>query len=88
MELMNSKLLKIVAPLAVVVVAVLVGRTIIANKPEAPQFSPPVVPVAVEATRVAPVDYPVVLRSEGTVAPRTQSTLIPQVSGQYMVVLP
>jgi RND family efflux transporter MFP subunit len=81
---MTSRLFKIGIPLAVVIVAVIGARVIIANRPEAPQFTPPVVPVAVEATRIAPVDYGVVVRTEGTVEPRTQSTLIPQVSAQVI----
>ena len=85
---MKSRLFKIAAPVAVVVLAVAGARMIIANKPEAPQFTPPPVPVSVEATRVSPVDYPVVVRSEGTVEPRTQSTLIPQVSGQVVSISP
>ncbi|MEJ2521565.1 MAG: efflux RND transporter periplasmic adaptor subunit [Gammaproteobacteria bacterium] len=85
---MKSKLLKIALPLGVLAAAVVGGRMIIASKPEARQFKPPVVPVAVEATRVAPVDYTVRVRTEGTVAPRTESTLIPQVSGKVISISP
>ena len=85
---MTSKLLKVILPIAVVVAALVGGRYIIAQRPEAPQFSPPVVPVAIEAMRVQPQDYRVIVRSEGTVEPRTQSTLIPQVSGQIVEISP
>ena len=85
---MKSRLFKFGVPVAVVIVAIIGGKVIITNKPEAPQFQPPVVPVAVEATRIAPVDYRVVVRTEGTVEPRTQSTLIPQVSGQILSISP
>jgi RND family efflux transporter MFP subunit len=85
---MKNRLFKVAAPVAVILVALVAGRMIIANKPQAPQFQPPVVPVAVEATRMTPVDYPVVVRSEGTVEPRTQSTLIPQVSAKVVGISP
>lgn len=85
---MTSKILKVLLPVAVVAAAIVGGRMIIASKPEAPQFTPPVVPVSVEATRVTPVDYTVRIRTEGTVAPRTESTLIPQVSGKVTSISP
>ncbi len=79
---MDKKHLKWIAPAIVVVVAVIAGRTIIANKPEARKFEAPEMPATVEAVRVNPVPYQVIVRSEGTVEPRTESTLIPQVAGQ------
>lgn len=85
---MTSKLLKVILPIAVVIAALAGGRYIISQRPEAPQFNPPVVPVAIEAMRVQPQDYRVIVRSEGTVEPRTQSTLIPQVSGQIVEISP
>ena len=85
---MIAKLLKWLLPLAVLLAALAGGRYIISQRPEAPQFTPPVVPVAIEAMRVEPQDYRVIVRSEGTVEPRTQSTLIPQVSGQIVEISP
>lgn len=85
---MIGKLLKWILPVAVVLAALAGGRYIISQRPEAPQFNPPVVPVAVEAMRVQPEDYRVIVRSEGTVEPRTQSTLIPQVSGRIVEISP
>ncbi len=84
----KKKILKWIAPLAVLGVALLAGRLIIANKPVAETMTPPERPPAVEATRVNPVEYQVVVRSEGTVQPRTSSTLIPQVSGQIKSISP
>ena len=85
---MIGKLLKWILPVAVLLAALAGGRYIISQRPEAPQFTPPVVPVAVDAITVAPVDYRVIVRSEGTVEPRTQSTLIPQVSGKIVEISP
>jgi RND family efflux transporter MFP subunit len=85
---MISKFLKWTLPVVVLVVALVGGRYIIANRPAAPQFEPPQVPVSIDAIRATPQDYQVLIRSEGTVEPRTQSTLIPQVSGQIVAISP
>jgi len=85
---MYNKLLKWILPVLVLLAAIAVARYIIAQRPEAPQFQPPQVPVSIEAIRVAPQDYPVSVRSEGTVEPRTESTLIPQVSGKIVEISP
>ncbi len=85
---MFNKLLKWTLPVLVLVAALAGGRYIIAQRPAAPQFQPPQVPVAIDAVRVLPEDFQVVIRSEGTVEPRTESTLIPQVSGQIVAISP
>jgi len=85
---MYNKLLKWILPVLVLLAAIAVARYIIAQRPEAPQFQPPQVPVSIEAIRAAPQDYPVSVRSEGTVEPRTESTLIPQVSGKIVEISP
>lgn len=83
---MSGKLFNWITPALVLVAALAGGRYIISQRPAAQQFQPPQFPVAVEAMRVMPQDYPVIVRSEGTVEPRTQSTLIPQVSGQISAI--
>ena len=80
--------LKWLLPLAIVIAAMAGAWIIIANKPEAERGAPPLVPVAVEAVRVQPSSFSVVVRAEGTVEPRTQSTLIPQVSGVVRSISP
>jgi len=80
--------LKWLLPLAILIAALAGAWIIIANKPEAERGAPPVVPVAVEAVRVQPASFQVVVRTEGTVEPRTQSTLIPQVSGVVRSISP
>lgn len=80
--------LKWLLPLAIVIAAMAGAWIIIANKPEAERGAPPLVPVAVEAVRVQPSSFRVVVRAEGTVEPRTQSTLIPQVSGVVRSISP
>ncbi|NGX17401.1 efflux RND transporter periplasmic adaptor subunit [Wenzhouxiangella sp. XN24] len=85
---MFNKLLKWTLPLLVLALAIAGGRYIVSQRPDAPQFTPPQVPVSIDAIRVAPQDYRVVVHSEGTVEPRTESTLIPQVSGQIVAISP
>lgn len=85
---MNTRFLRWAFPALVLVVALAGGRYLITQRPAAPQFQPPQVPVAIDAIRVAPEEYDVVVRSEGTVEPRTESTLIPQVSGQIVAISP
>lgn len=80
--------LKWLLPLAILIAALAGAWIIIANKPEAERGAPPVVPVAVEAVRVQPASFQVVVRTEGTIEPRTQSTLIPQVSGVVRSISP
>lgn len=85
---MINQILKWTLPVVVLIAALAGGRYIIANRPAAPQFEPPQVPVSIDAIRATPQDYQVLIRSEGTVEPRTQSTLIPQVSGQIVAISP
>lgn len=85
---MLNKLLKWILPVLVLVVALAGGRYIVSQRPGAQQFQPPQVPVAIEAIRTVPEDYRVAIHSEGTVEPRTESTLIPQVSGQIVAISP
>ncbi|HEY5717461.1 MAG TPA: efflux RND transporter periplasmic adaptor subunit [Motiliproteus sp.] len=62
-------------------------RYILANKPE-PERGRPVgaALVSVEATRLQPGPFQVVLDSYGVVQPRTESQLIPQISGAVVAI--
>jgi RND family efflux transporter MFP subunit len=85
---MFSKLLKWILPVLVLGAALAGGRYIVSQRPEAQQVQPPQLPVAIDAIRTVPTEYRVAIRSEGTVEPRTESTLIPQVSGQIVAISP
>src|SRR6056297_2335172 len=61
---MLIKPLKWILPLLVLALAIGGGRYIVSQRPEAPQFTPPQVPVSIDAIRVAPQDYAVVVHSE------------------------
>ena len=80
--------IKLVLPLLVVGASVAVAALVIGNKPEASRQSPPPQPISVEATRAFPSRYTVVVKTQGTVRPRTESTLIPQVGGRVIEVSP
>ncbi len=74
-------LLKVLIPVLVLVGSVFAAKTILENRPEPrkrPQF--PTVQ-AVEATTLAKSNYPVVVRSQGTIQPTQSSTLVAEVTG-------
>ncbi len=74
-------LLKVLIPVLVLVGSVFAAKTILENRPEPqrrPQF--PTVP-AVEAVTLSLSDYPVIIRSQGTVQPTQSTTLVAEVTG-------
>ncbi len=58
------------------------------TREEPTRRSPPPTPVSVDAVRLVKQTYPVVIQTRGTVRPRTESTLIPEVSGTIVKVSP
>ncbi len=80
---MNARLvLKILLPLLVIGVSLGAAAWFMENKPQARRSKPPPSKLTVEATRLNFQDYHINIRSYGIVRPRTESTLIPQVSGE------
>ncbi len=88
---MNSKLvtlLKIVLPILVVAVAAVSAARLAAMRP-VPDTRRPDVPLpVVRAQLVALVDVQLTVQSQGTVAPRTESRIVPEVSGRVVWVSP
>jgi len=81
-------LIKILIPMFILVAGVLGARTIIGNKPEArsrPSFT---LVQAVEATRPERSDYQVMVRSQGSVTPSRESSVVPEVTGIIRKVSP
>lgn len=79
-------LVKFLLPILVVVVCVITARTVIANRPEPakrPQFKST---TSIDATRVSKSDYPVLLRTQGTVGATRQGSLVPEVAGSIVSV--
>ncbi len=73
--------LKVLLPILVLAGAWQMTRSIRDSAPEAQRRQPPPTVLAVEATTLSPTDYPVVLRSQGTVRPTTENTLVTEVTG-------
>lgn len=75
-------------PVLVLALAVLGARAILATAPEAERREPRIDLVSVEATRLMPSDYPVVIRSQGTVQPSLQAPVVPQIAGTVSALSP
>ena len=84
----GSRTLKIVLPLALVVAAALLAAGMVALKPEVETRVAPPKPPLVRTTGVHLADVPLLVRSQGTVRPRTESQLVPEVSGRVIWVSP
>ncbi len=83
-----TRLLKIVLPIGVLGASVAVAVLLIATGPQAERRPPPPVVPLVEVQPVQPTTYQIEVESRGTVSPRTQSTLVPEVSGLIVDVAP
>lgn len=76
------RLARISLPILILAVCVAAGMLLIKTAPKAERRAPePSLPV-VEVIRVEPQAYGVTLHTQGTVSPRTQSSLIAEVSGR------
>ncbi len=80
--------LKWIAPLLVVGVALLGAAALLATAPDPPASPSPDLLTAVRVVEVAPEVVQLRVRSQGTVSPRTESALIPEVSGQVIWMSP
>lgn len=73
--------LQVLLPVLVLVGAYAVRQAVKNSAPEAQRREAPAAALAVEATTLSATDYPVVLRSQGTVRPTTENTLVSEVTG-------
>jgi RND family efflux transporter MFP subunit len=83
-----NRVLKIGLPVVVLGASVAIAGLLMLTGPEAERRQPPPTQPTVEVLSVVPTDYQVSVRSRGTVSPRTQSTLVPEVSGRVVEVAP
>jgi RND family efflux transporter MFP subunit len=81
---MMKLLLRISVPVAVLAASAAVVAWLMMTRPEAELRQPPSSIQTIEATRLVRTNYQVLLESQGTVRPRTQSTLKPEVSGRVL----
>ncbi|NOX92241.1 MAG: efflux RND transporter periplasmic adaptor subunit [Gammaproteobacteria bacterium] len=79
-----NRLSRIFLPVTVLGLGVFTGLVLMATGPEA-TLRPPIPALPVVKTQIVqPQSYQVSLRTQGTVTPRTQSTLIPEVAGRIV----
>lgn len=83
-----KRLLRVTLPLLILGACVYVSWWFIKNRPETVTVEAPPAIVRVEGTRLQRETYPVRVRSQGTVQPRTRSTLLPEVSARIVEVSP
>jgi RND family efflux transporter MFP subunit len=83
-----KRLLRILLPGLVLVAGIAIGLVLMATGPEAKRRPPPPSLPAVEVLPLKAQDYVVRVRSQGSVLPRTQSTLIPEVAGRVVAISP
>ena len=79
---------RILVPILILAGSVAIFRWMMATRPEAQLRQPPPVIQSVEATRLVAREYQVILKSQGRVQPRTESTLKPEVSGRIESIAP
>ncbi len=78
--------MRAVLPIVVLAGAIGIAVLAIANRPTPERRPAPQAVTAVEAVRLVREDFAVTVRTRGTVRPRTESTLIPEVSGRIVSV--
>lgn len=76
------KTLRALLPLLILTGCVWAGYWFLTNKPEQKTMEIPPVIVSVEGATLRKTTYPVKVPSQGTVQPRTRSTLLPEVAGK------
>ena len=79
---------KLLMPLVVLALAAFGAWLLLATAPEVENVSTEKATPIVRAIDVAPADVRMIVRSQGTVAPRTESDLVPEVSGTVVWVSP
>lgn len=79
---------KVVLPIVALAVAALGAVLLIVTRPEVAHVTPERTPTTVRVATPEPHDLRMRVRSQGTVAPRTESELIPEVSGPVVWISP
>ena len=82
------RLAKILSPLIVLGAAGFVAVTIVSNRPEVDTRVPTIAPPGVRATVVTLETVRISIASQGTVRPRTETQLVPEISGRVTWVAP
>ena len=82
------RLLKALSPLIVIGVAGFAALTIVRNRPEVDTQAPTIAPPGVRAAVVTLETVRISIASQGTVRPRTETQLVPEISGRVTWVAP
>jgi RND family efflux transporter MFP subunit len=85
---MGRTVLKIVLPVLVLAGAAFLTAVMVLMREEVKKEKPEVLPPLVRAVTVHQQDIPLIIRGHGTVLPRTETTLVPQVSGRVVSISP
>lgn len=80
--MVTTRFLNYVLPVIVIAGALLSARVIQANRPVAISLPETFRVLVVEAIRLQPDQYPVMIRSQGTVQPTIRNALVPEVAGK------
>lgn len=83
-----KRALQFIVPIVIIYGAVWLMNGLIASRDEPARRMPPQAQLRVEAVTPTPGSYQVTIPTRGNVRPRTQSTLIPEISGSITVVSP
>ncbi len=81
-------ILKALLPVVIVAAAGLAAVTMIMNRPPVETLTPVIEPPGVRVHEVALRDAPLTVTSQGTVQPRTESQLVPEIAGRVTWVAP
>ncbi len=80
------KLIRVLLPLAVVAVAIVLAAVLIASRPQIETRAPESVAPLVRYATAEPTQLQSMVRSQGTVTPRTQTVLFPEITGRVVEV--
>ncbi len=83
---MSSRTLRFVLPFVVLVLGVVGARVLIASRPQPARHAPSEIAPTVEFVTVRPTAHRLDVRAQGTVQPRTSSTLVAEVGGRVVAV--
>lgn len=83
-----SRILRALLPLIILAGCVWVGYWFLTNKPKQKTMEMPPLIVSVEGVTLKKTTHQVKVSSQGTVQPRTRSTLLPEVAGKIIEVSP
>ena len=81
-------ILKALLPLVIVAAAGFAALTMIMNRPPVETLTPVIEPPGVRVHEVTLTDAPLSVTSQGTVRPRTESQLVPEIAGRVTWVAP